>query len=212
MTRPSAKNRDLTQGDAPGVTEAQVDGAQATDAGAPSDAPGPFPTATSIDPGVVPEKVDEIPAEPAPAKTADELQMEARIQRLYDEAAIKEAQHNIELAELRSMMADMAAKLGKVVPAGPSEVHLRSTTVNQDVFAANWAKRKPGLKPEDAPILGKTFKVIPQGQSAKDGMPIATVSNASDSADAKACYGMKFAQKGQSLTLTTQEITDSAAA
>lgn len=205
MTRPSAKRTDLASG--PASSEAAEEAPVTAQESA-----SPFPAAAATDDGQVPPPTTPEPVLPVPAKTADDLQFEARLERLYEEARVKEAAQAVEMAELRAQLHDMAAQLGRVVPAGPSEITIRSPNVNQDIFAKGWAARVPGRKPEDAPILGKTFKVIPKGQSAKLGMPIATVTNCSDAGDAKAVYAMKLGRDAGTITVDVQLLTDSAAA
>ncbi len=212
MTRPSAKNRE-TIGNATSEAEAPVTLAQTADAAAPVDAasPEPFPAASQDD-GKVPAPLAPEPTVPAREKTAAELQAEARVERMLADAELREAQRNIELAELRAEMDEMRKLLGRAAPAPHETIRLRATSVNQEVFEKNW-KLRAGNADKEAPILGKTFKVIPQGPSLKNGMPVAIVENASDAADAKAHYAMKLlGDKAGNVVADVQLLPDSTAA
>jgi hypothetical protein len=218
MTRPSAKNRELNQGHAASEAEEQNHGeARETAAGdAPANPPEfqQFPAATQTDEGKPPLPVKADAAPEVREKTPNELIADARIEKLLNDAEVAEAQRQVELAELRAEMDEMRRLLGRVQPAGPATIQLRSKSVNQEVFARNWLQRagNAGKAMEDAPVLGKTFKVVPQGQSLKMGMPIAVVTNAADAADAKATYALSLGKDGGSITADVQLVPDSTAA
>lgn len=160
-----------------------------------------------------PESVEDevqVEAQEAP-KSIDDLQREASLEAKLETLIAEQAAARVRQNESDAIIEEMRKALGRPANLEPSTIHIRATSVNQEVFAKNWARREPGRKPEDAPLAGKTYTVTPVGQSAKLGMPVATVTNAADPSDAKAHYALKLGRDGATITCNVQ-LADSAEA
>lgn len=144
-------------------------------------------------------------------KSVDDLQREASLEAKLETLIAEQAAARIRQNESDAIIEEMRKALGRPANLEPSTIHIRATSVNQEVFAKNWAKREPGRKPEDAPKAGKTYTVTPVGASAKLGMPVATVTNAADPSDAKTHYALKLGRDGATITCNVQ-LADSAEA
>lgn len=142
-------------------------------------------------------------AAPAAPASSDQLireaQLEAKLEKLEVAAAAKE----LEFSQLLATVQELKEQLGRPKDLKPATLHIRGTSVNQAVLAEFWAKQNR-RKPEEAPEFGKTFEVRPVGPSAKQGLPNAVVTNASDESDAKTMYCLHLKLSGATINVAIQ--------